>query len=217
MRKWLPLLAIAVAFAFTAAVYGRLPEELPVHWNIRGEPDRWAGRLHGALLLPVLALGLWVLLSVLPRLDPRKANYAKFSGTYDLIVTSLVVVAAGIHVAVLGSAIGWPVPIERVVPALVGGLFIVLGNALPRARSNWWFGIRTPWTLSNERVWERTHRVGGYLMVGVGCLLLVAAIVPGPHTAIIATGGLAVMAVVSVAYSYIAWRQETSGAASGRA
>lgn len=213
MRKWLPPIAIAAAFIFTAAVWSRLPEQLPVHWNIRGEPDGWAGRLHGGLLLPSLALGLWVLLTVLPRLDPRKANYAKFRDTYDLVVASLVLVAVGIHFAVIGSAIGWPVPVERVVPAMVGALLIVLGNALPRARSNWWFGIRTPWTLSNERVWERTHRVGGYMMVGVGCLMLLAAILPGPRTVVVAIGGAVAMALGTVVYSYIAWRQETSDTA----
>lgn len=212
MHKWISLAAIAVAFVFTAAVYDQLPAELPVHWNLEGEPDRWAGQLRGALMLPVGALVMWAVLMFLPRVDPRRANYAKFSGTYQLIVTSLVVVAVAIHIAVLASAIGWPVPMQRVIPALVGALFIVLGNALPRARSNWWFGIRTPWTLSNERVWERTHRVGGYLMVGLGCLMLATAVLAGPWAPKLAVAGLAVMALVTVVYSYVAWRRETSSA-----
>lgn len=213
MRKWIPLLAIVASFAFTAAVYGRLPDQMPVHWNIHGEADRWAGRFAGAFLLPGLALGLWILLSVVPRIDPRRANYAKFTGTYDLVVASIVLTTVGIHLAVLGSAIGWPIPVGRVVPGLAGALLVVIGNALPRARSNWWFGIRTPWTLSNDRVWERTHRLGGYLMVAVGVLLIGAALMPGPQTAVIAIGGIAAMAVISVVYSYVAWRQETSRAA----
>jgi len=88
--------------------------------------------------------------------------------------------------------------------------FIILGNVLPRARPNWWFGIRTPWTLSNDRVWVRTHRVGGYLLAGAGVVLLAGAALPGPWT--FALGVVAAIAAGfgSLVYSYFAWKQESS-------
>jgi uncharacterized membrane protein len=95
-------------------------------------------------------------------------------------------------------------------PVGAGVLLIVIGNVLPRARPNFWFGIRTPWTLTNERVWERTHRVGGYVLVGAGILVVGAAFLPidiaAPAAGVMAVGA----ALITVIYSYYAWRQETS-------
>ena len=210
MRKWLAPAIIALAIAFSAAVYARLPERLPVHWNLHGEVDRYGSRAEGAFFLPGLMLLLWMLLRFLPRIDPRRANYAKFGDTYDLLVNSLVALFAVMHVALIGSSLGWPVSMARVVPALVGLQFIILGNALPRARSNWWFGIRTPWTLSNERVWARTHRVGGYLLAGAGFVLLVAAGLPSVWTFALGIAAVGSAAVGSLVYSYFAWKQETA-------
>ncbi len=84
-----------------------------------------------------------------------------------------------IHVAVIGRALGWPMPdIGRLVPLLVGGMTLVLGNVMPRARPNWWFGIRTPWTLSSDTVWTRTHRMGGYLMTAAGIITVLSVVLP---------------------------------------
>jgi uncharacterized membrane protein len=208
MRRLYPLLLIAGAFAFSLLVYSRLPEHVPVHWNIRGEVDRLGPRAEAAFLLPALALVMWGLMRGLPRIDPRRANYQKFAGTYDLVVNGIVTVAVLLHVLVLGNVLGWPVPIDRVIPAVVGVLLVIVGNALPRARSNWWFGIRTPWTLSSERVWMQTHRVGGYLLLLSGCAMLVCAALPSPWTVWIAVGSVIGASLASVVYSYFAWRRE---------
>jgi uncharacterized membrane protein len=212
MRKWIPLIAVLAGFAFSAVVYSRLPDQMPVHWNWAGEVDGWAGRTQGAFMMPALALAVWALMRFLPRIDPRRANYVKFGDTYELIVAAIVVMLVLIHIAVLGAALGWPISIGRVVPALIGALLLLLGNVLPRARPNWWFGIRTPWTLSNDRVWDRTHRVGGYMLAGAGCLMLLSAAVPSPWTVALAFAGAMVAGLGSVVYSYIVWRQEVSRA-----
>jgi uncharacterized membrane protein len=99
---------------------------------------------------------------------------------------------------------------ERVAPAIVGLQFVILGNALPRARPNWWFGIRTPWTLSNDRVWARTHRVAGYLLAGAGILLLVAAALPRAWTFALGVAAVIAAGFSSLVYSYFAWKQESS-------
>lgn len=210
MRKWYPAALIAAAVAFSVAVYSRLPDRMAVHWNVHGEPDRWGGRLEGAFVLPAAALVIWLLMLGLPKIDPRKENYEKFRPTYDLVIAAVVTGMTALHVVVVGAALGWPVSIARVVPIVIGGLFIVLGNVLPRARSNWWFGIRTPWTLSNERVWERTHRVGGYLMIATGMALIAAAFLPARFVGPVILAAAAVMALGTLVYSYFAWRQETS-------
>lgn len=210
MRKlFAPLLTLA-AVVFSLAVWSRLPERMPVHWGLHGDVNGYGSRAQGAFLLPGVMLALWLLLRFLPRIDPRRANYAKFADTYDLLVNSLVALFAVMHVALIGAALGWPVSMERVAPALIGLQFIILGNALPRARPNWWFGIRTPWTLSNDRVWTRTHRVGGYLLAGAGVVLLIAAAFPGTWTFALGVGAAVAAGFGSLVYSYFAWKQESS-------
>jgi uncharacterized membrane protein len=210
MRRYFAPVVIVATIVFTAAMYPRLPSSMPMHWDLRGDVNRYGSRWEGALLLPGLMIGVWLLLRVVPRLDPRRANYAKFADTYNLFIDSLVVLFAVMQVALLGAALGWPVSMERVVPTLIGLEFIILGNALPRARPNWWFGIRTPWTLSNDRVWLRTHRVGGYLLVAAGVVLLFSAVVPGPLTLSLGIAAVAAAVFGSFVYSYFAWKQETS-------
>lgn len=210
MRKWLAPMVIVAAVAFSAAVYSRLPERMPVHWGLDGEINRYGTRVEGAFLLPAAMLLVWLLLRFLPRIDPRRANYEKFSDTYDLLVNSLITLFAVMHVAVVGTTLGWPISMSRLVPAVIGLQFIILGNALPRARPNWWFGIRTPWTLSNDRVWMRTHRVGGYLLAGAGVVLLAAAAVPSRGTFALGVAAVIGAGFGSLVYSYFAWKQETS-------
>lgn len=210
MRRWLAPLIILVTLAFTLAVYSRLPERMPMHWGLNGEVNRYGSRVEAAFLLPGVMVVVWLLLRFLPRIDPRRANYAKFSDTYDLLVNSLVVLFAVMHMALLGTALGWHISMQRLAPTLVGLQFLILGNALPRARPNWWFGIRTPWTLSNDRVWMRTHRVGGYLLAGAGVVLLIAAALPSIWTFALGTAAVVLAAFGSLIYSYFAWKQETS-------
>jgi uncharacterized membrane protein len=111
---------------------------------------------------------------------------------------------------VLAAGLGYAVPVARITPILVGALFVTTGNVLPRARPNWWFGIRTPWTLSNDRVWMRTHRVvGGYVMSAAGIVIIAGAALPGAWPFAVFITASAIAALGLIVYSYIAWREET--------
>jgi uncharacterized membrane protein len=201
---------VAGALALAAVLWPLLPERMPTHWGLDGRVDGWGSRFEGAILLPLLALGIWLMAEVLPRIDPRRANFAKMRGAYDVTISAAVTMLVGLDAAMLANAVGYPVPVSRIAAAGTGVLLVVLGNLLPRARPNWWFGIRTPWTLSNDRVWTRTHRVGGYLMVAAGLALVVAALaLPPAWSAGAAVAAAVVAGLGSAAYSYVAWRQET--------
>lgn len=210
LRRWYPLVLILAAAALSAAVYSRLPDRVPIHWNRQGIIDGYGPRALGVFLMPLVMAGMWVLMRALPKIDPRRANYARMQGAYDLVVNATMTVMAIIHAMIIAAMLGARVPMPRLMPAVIGVLLVVVGNVLPRARPNWFFGIRTPWTLSNDRVWERTHRVGGYLMVAAGFVAIALAAAPldigGPGIGVVA----AIAAIGSVAYSYVAWRQETS-------
>lgn len=209
MRRWYPVLLLAIALGVSVALYQRLPERMPVHWNAAGEVDGYGSRAMGAFLMPTVMLGIMVLVPVLPRIDPRQANYEKFKPTYYFVMNLVLTFMFATHFVMLAAALGSRIPVGRVIPFGVGVLLAVLGNVLPRARSNWTFGIRTPWTLSSDRVWERTHRVGGYLMVAGGVAIALAAL-GAPMTTIPIVTVLAVAFSVGGAfiYSYAVWRQE---------
>lgn len=210
VRKWYPIVVVAATVVLSAIAYPRLPDRVPIHWNLHGQIDGYGSKLVATLMLPLVLLGLWGLLRLLPKIDPRVENYAKFETTYDLVVNCALTVVALTHCAFLADVFGIPISIMRVVPAAVGVLLIIIGNALPRVRPNWWFGIRTPWTLSNDRVWERTHRVSGYVFVALGVLALGALVLPIGITApAMGVIGLAA-ALWSIGYSYYVYRQETS-------
>ena len=212
MRKWIPLLIIAAAFIASAIAYPRLPETIPTHWNMDGQPDDWSSRAFGALITPVILLFVWGFVRVLPAIDPRGANYAKFGGAFEAIFDSLMLFLLGMHIVLLRAGLGYPVQIQRIAPFGIGVLLIVIGNLLPRCRPNWFVGIRTPWTLSSDRVWEKTHRIGGRLFVAAGFLIAVAALfwVQWVHVVLITSILLATAAVLI--YSYLEWKREQSPA-----
>lgn len=207
-HHWYAAIVIATAAAASAVVYARLPDRMPVHWNFSGEPDRFGTRLEGAWLVPAIMVGVWLVTRLLPKIDPRRENYAKMESTYEFVVSAVLTVMLAMHFVVLTAALGYQVPMRRVVPLLFGAFFIAFGNVLPRARPNWWFGVRTPWTLSSDRVWTRTHRVAGYAMTITGLVVLLAAAVPGLWPLVGAMAVAVVAAFWMVIYSYIAWRQE---------
>src|SRR5690606_4775678 len=160
-RPWLGPVLLAAMVVFALAVYPSLPEQVPTHWGLSGEPDDWMPKWPGAFLPPLLGAGVWVLLLVLRRIDPRRAHYESFRSTFWLLLNVLLSFFALLHVVSLGTALGWPLDAGRAILLAVGLLFIALGSYLPRVRSNWWIGIRTPWTLESERVWRETHRPAG--------------------------------------------------------
>ena len=209
--RWLGPAVVAAMWAFAAAVYTRLPQRVPSHWNLRGEVDGWMDKPWGALAQPAIATGILALLWLIPRIDPRRANVEHFAEDRRLIINLVVCFLAVVQVATLGQALGWPVEVDRVLTASVGLLFVGLGNYLPRIRSNWFIGIRTPWTMDNERVWRATHRVGGRAFVAAGMLMVLAALL-GPRARTWAIGAAIVIGgVVPLVYSYVAYRRDLAG------
>ena len=209
-REWPHWVVLSGLFAASVVVWDRVPERVPMHWNFRGEVDGYGGRLEGLLLLPAIALGLYVMLLVLPRLDPGRANYASFAGPYTVIRFALLALMLGIHALVIATALGYAVNAGRWIPVGVGALFIVLGNVMGKVRPNYFVGIRTPWTLASARSWEKTHRAGGRLFVVAGIALAIAALIGRPE-ALVAVG---VFGAASIAwlfyYSFTVWRDDTA-------
>jgi uncharacterized membrane protein len=210
MRKWFPVGILVATWSLSIQVYPELPERMATHWGLDGQPDGWSGRVVGACALPLIMTLTYAMMAFLPRLDPRGEPLRKFMESYELVVAGSLTALALVHLSVIGTALGWNTPIARVVPIAVGGLFVLIGVLLPRARSNLFFGIRTPWTLASERVWDRTHRVGGIVMVASGLMMMSGAFVQGHLAFTLVIAAAIVAAIGTVGYSYWTWRQEGS-------
>lgn len=207
--RWYPVLLALIGAGASLAVYRRLPETMAVHWDVDGNPNGWMPRAFGAFFGPVFMLVLWQLMRLLPRIDPREPNYARFGDAYDTIVAATLLLLLATHGIILAVALGYDVAVSRLVPALVGGLFVVIGNVMPRMRSNWWFGVRTPWTLSNDRVWARTHRLAGFSMTAAGLVMIAAALLLPVRLGLPVLIAAVVAATIGpVVYSYLTWKRE---------
>lgn len=207
-RDWYLFLLILIMVISSLVVYSRLPEQVPIHWNIEGEADSYAGRFQGAFMAPLLSLGLLFLLIFLPLIDPRKDNYPKFASSYRAIKTILIIFFTGIHYITLAAALGYQLDIGKFVTFFVAVLFIVMGNYMPKVRYNYFLGIRVPWTLASERVWKKTHRFGGKLFVIAGIIILLSVFLSALirfWLVMICTMGTA---IASTIYSYLIYRQE---------
>jgi uncharacterized membrane protein len=210
-RKYLGPVIVGGMVLFSLAVWSRLPEQVPSHWDIRGEVDGWMERERAVFFLPAIGLGLWLILPLLRKLDPRREHYERFEETFWIFVNLIVSFMAVIHVLTLGTGLGWPIDVGRAVLLLVGLLFIVLGNYLPRLRSNWWIGVRTPWTLENEAVWRSTHRAAGKAFMLAGLLLVLSVALPAAVRGVIVMIAVMGAGLFSITYSYWAWRRERRG------
>ena len=205
VRRWLPPLFIAADLAFTAAVYDRLPAMIATHFGADG-PNGWSSRAAGAWIVPAVAIGVWLMLLALPFIDPRRENYAKFRGAYETLIAGTVFFLVVIHVALLGGALGWALRVEAVIAFALGGLFVLIGAILPGVESTWFFGIRTPWTLTNDTVWKRTQRMGGMMMIIAGLAIMSLGVLRS-RTAVFGVVVItAVLILSTLPYSYFVWR-----------
>lgn len=203
------LLLLAAMFLMAALSWQSAPDQIPVHWGSDFEPDRYGGKFEGLLLMPLFACGLYLfLLFVAPRIDPGRANYPRFAGTYAAMRIAVIAFMAGfdalVHLQIRGVA--WNV--RMIMPVLMGVLFIVIGNLMGKLRPNFFVGFRTPWTLTSKLAWNRTNRAGGWLFILCGFLFLIAALVGRPWALTVPFFVMIGGVVVLTAYSYLLWRRD---------
>ena len=206
--EFFQLFIIVAMFIAAALAWSHVPERIPTHWNIRGEVDGYGGRFVGLLLLPLMALGVYLLLRFLPRLDPGYRNYESFAGAYNVIRICILLVLATVFCVTLLAALGYRVDMNAVMATAIGLMFIVLGNVMSKIRPNWFVGVRTPWTLSSKASWNKTHRLAGWLFIVMGVSVIALGFV-GRLWMLVAVGALCVASVAWIfIYSYLVWRDD---------
>jgi uncharacterized membrane protein len=201
----LALILVLAGFALTAALYGRMPDPVPTHWNLRGVADGWTPKPWGPLLMPLTAGGLLGLLVVLRLLAPREMPVERFARVYTVLTAAIVAFLTLVTALTSLAAVGAAVNMNRALGIGTGLLFVVMGNFMGKLTRNFFVGIRTPWTLVNDEVWLRTHRLGGKLFVAAG---VVTAIAPFSGAGLyVMLAAVLAAAIVSVIYSYVVYRK----------
>lgn len=202
---WIAAAAMTVlAFAFSAAMYPRLPDTIPIHWNIEGVADGHGHKSWAAWTLPGAMLVMLAVFAALPRISPRNFEVTTFQATYDQIVALVIALFGFLHVLSLAGAVHGKFEMGR---TLLAGLFLffaLMGNLMGQVQRNFWVGIRVPWTLSSELVWNDTHRLAAWLWVGAGLIGMVLALLGWGSVGL---GVLLVAVLVPVVYSYFHYKK----------
>lgn len=203
------LLLVVIAVVASGFVYARLPEQVASHWNVNDEVDGTMSRFWGAYLMPLISLGMLVLFLIVPSIDPLKANVEKFRAEFNLFIVLIIAFMLYLH----GLTIAWNLGYQSfkmslaMLPAM-GFLFVFIGWMMTKAKRNYFIGIRTPWTLSSDLVWDKTHALGGRLFMLAGVVVL--------FSGFFGVGGILLMVIaillsafVPIIYSYVLYQQET--------
>jgi len=202
----LPLLIIAVMFIAAAVLYPSMPERFPTHWGLNG-PDAWSAKsLMSAYFMPLVALGIYVLLVFVPFLDPKRRSLKMSFRAYNILLDAIIGMEAVVFAATTAAAYDNAFDVTKVILVAVGLLFAVIGNFMTTVKQNWTFGMRVSWTLSDEVVWRKTNRLGGYLFVLAGAVTVVCAFLPSPANIVIMLGAIFGIVVATYVYSYLLFR-----------
>lgn len=204
----LPWLIILATAGLAVYFYQNFPDQVVTHWNITGEPDDWGGKTGVALGLAAIIPGVYLLFNVLPYLDPKRDRYTEFRSVYFVFRNLFVGLFFLVYVASGLANLGYGINIKFVIPFLIGTMFLFMGNYMAKLKPNWFIGIRTPWTLSSENVWNRTHRFGGWMFVLFGIILMATPLLPDTLSIGLFVAGVFAAIVGTIGYSYIAYRQE---------
>jgi uncharacterized membrane protein len=206
-RNSIILIAIllVVTVGVSLALGNQMPGSMASHWNAQGQVDGYSSKTFGLFFVPGLELGLVALFLCLPLIDPRKENIQKFRPTYNLFIVLIMGFMSYLHFLTLAWNLGWIFNLMRWMSPAYSALMFFVGVLLGKAQPNWFIGIRTPWTLSDNEVWRRTHQLGGTAFKVCGAISLAGIFFPQQAIWFLLIPILGV-ALGLVVYSYLYYR-----------
>jgi len=199
----LPILLIFFSIISSGLMFLQMPQKIPTHWNFQGEIDNWGNSSSHILTINLVMIGMYLLFLFLPYIDPHKKRYEQFKKTYHIFKNILLSFLAIIFFLTNLNAVGHKINISLWIPILVGILFIIIGNYMAKIKMNWFMGIRTPWTLSSEEVWNKSHRLGGKLFIIAGLLIAVNGFFPPAYRVPIFIAVIAMILIGTFLGSYL--------------
>jgi uncharacterized membrane protein len=198
---------LILTFAVAIVAYPFLPDRFASHWGASGEVNGYLPKVWGLFIVPVISAALTLLFMAIPRIDPLKNNISKFKDAYEQFI--IIILAFLLYVSLLTILwnLGIRFNITQLLSPAMGALFYACGILIGKAKRNWFIGIRTPWTLSSDRVWDKTHAIGGRLFRIAGVLALGGIVFPGIAWLFL-LGPILVISIYLVVFSYLEFRNE---------
>ncbi|MBU2545006.1 SdpI family protein [Patescibacteria group bacterium] len=206
-KEMLPIILIIIAFVVGLQLHPSLPNEIPTHWDAQGEIDGWGSKGFAVFFTPLLALGVYLLMTFIPLIDPLRKKYKDFAIYYFWIKTIIILFFLALYFYTLAVAKGFSMNINYFILPAISILFIVLGSFMPKIKKNYFVGIRTPWTIHSETVWNETHKFAGKVFMIMGTVSLLSLIIKGytfPIFIIIIIAG----SLAPVVYSYFIFKKK---------
>ena len=203
------LLLVAGMIVASLILYPKLPDTIPTHWGINGQPDDWGSKVWAAWLIPGISIVFMLLFPFLAKIDPKSENYKKFSGPYQAIQTLLIAFMAFIFFLQYYFTF-YPARQELMTPIMLsamGVMFIVLGNTMGKVRQNFFVGLKTPWTLADPEVWQKSQRLAGWMFVIAGIIFLLEAWLQ-LYVGIVFIIVILAIVLVPTVYSYLLFKKK---------
>jgi uncharacterized membrane protein len=201
-------LLVTAPFIYALIVWKQAPPQMASHFDEYGHPNDYSGKAFALLMIPFVNLALYFILYFIPLIDPRYRNYRLFGSSYQNIRLLIHVLMIGFYVYSVQAALRNGDVNNNLIVAGMLLFFAFLGNYMRTVRSNFFIGIRTPWTLSNDEVWRKTHELGGKIWFYGGLLLaIIVFFLPSSEAVIVMASAVGLMAIIPVVYSYILYRR----------
>ncbi len=209
LKKESPLILLVILpFAYLAYIWEQLPGEVPVHWNLAGEIDRYGDKIELLLIPILLPLLTYLLFLIVPKIDPKK-KLDKMGNKLQAIKFLLTTLMSGLALYILYAVKNQSLGNSNYLILFVGVLYIVLGNYFKTIKANYFIGFRTPWTLESEAVWRQTHKLGGKMFFGGGVLIVLSSLLLNKtNNTIVFVAITAIIAIIPTVYSYVLFQKE---------
>lgn len=200
------LLLVLAAIALSGWAYPSLPERVPTHWDLAGNVNGYSSRLFAVTLVPAIVGLSWLAMLVLPPISPRGFGFEQSASAFYGCMLAVIALLLVTHFVVLRAEMTGLAPSLTLLFASIGALLAVIGSFLGRLKKNFWIGVRTPWTLASDQVWQRTNRLAGQLFVVDGIAVVIASFF-GTAVVPVLIAAIAITALVSFVYSYVLYRR----------
>lgn len=200
------LLIIVLSFAVSAYFYPLLPDQIVSHWGANGEANGYMSKFWGLFLLPIVMAAMALLFLLIPRIDPLKENIASFRKYFDGFIILIMIFMLFIHSLTIAWNLGYRFDLTAAMVPAMAVLFYFLGVLISKAKRNWFIGIRTPWTLSSDLVWDKTHALGGKLFK-VAAFIGLFGLFFGRHAIFFTIIPVIAVAIITIFYSYFIFKK----------
>lgn len=205
MKKviWFSGIIILIEIIAAVILLPLLPEQIPMHWNVSGEIDRY-----GAKWLIFLAPAISLAVTALMTFSAGRGEGVRYGKAFTIMLTSINLLFSAIFLITVAVSFDMPVSAGKIISALIGIMFVGIGNYLPKVKQNFWFGIKLPWTYASETVWAKTHRVGGWAFMLSGALFIAGTFLPPPVNFVLPLSGMLISLAATSVYSYMVYKKQ---------